>query len=56
MHRAFPSLRSGLSQHSLVLASLAGVFRKSLLMVEIVVSYTWPSVPWEREAQPQDPT
>ena len=37
--------RLGLSEHSLVLASLAGVFSKSLLLVEPVPSSPQPSVP-----------
>lgn len=41
MHRVFSFLRSGLSQHSLVLPSLAGVF--SSLLVETVLFSTWPS-------------
>lgn len=50
MHGAFPSLGSGLSRHSLVLARLAGISRKSLLMVETVPSNAWPSVPRERDS------
>ena len=52
VHRAFPSLGSGPCRHSLILVHLAGVSKKSLLMVEIVPSYAWPSVAHKRESPP----
>lgn len=50
VHRAFPSLGSGPCRHSLILVHLAGVSKKSLLMVETVPSYAWPSVPRKRDS------
>lgn len=50
VHRAFPSLGSGPCRHSLILGHLAGVSKKSQLMVETVPSYAWPSVPRKRDS------